>query len=62
MPNPAQFVNEAWMELKKSHWMSRQQAMGSTVVVFSLVAVVAVYISSIDFILSIIVGALLGTR
>ena len=62
MPNPAQFVNEAWMELKKSHWMSRQQAMGSTVVVFTLVAVVAVYISSIDFMLSIVMGALLGTR
>ncbi len=59
-PNPAQFVNEAWLELKKSHWLSRQQAMGSTGVVLVLVTIVALYISGVDFLLSVVMGALLG--
>jgi len=59
-PNPAQFVNEAWGELKKSHWLSRQQAIGSTGVVLTLVAIVALYISAVDFLLSVVMGALLG--
>jgi preprotein translocase SecE subunit len=59
-PNPAAFVNEAWLELKKATWLSRQQAMGSTVVVLTLVMIVALYISGIDFLLSIVMGALLG--
>ncbi|PCI37944.1 MAG: preprotein translocase subunit SecE [Elusimicrobia bacterium] len=60
IPNPAQFLNEAWLELKKSTWLSRQQAIGSTGVVLTLVAIVAVYIAGVDFLLSLIMGALLG--
>ncbi len=59
-PNPATFLNEAWLELKKSSWLTRQQAMGSTVVVLTLVMIVALYISGIDFLLSVVMGALLG--
>ena len=60
MLNPVKFVNEAYIELKKSTWLSRQQAVGSTGVVFVLVMLVAAYISSVDFILSIMMRALLG--
>ena len=58
--NPAKFVNEAYVELKKSYWMPRPQAVGSTIVVLTLVTLVAIYISGVDFLLSVIMRALLG--
>ena len=58
--NPMKFANEAWIELKKSTWLTRPQATGSTMVVVVLVCVVAVYISSIDFVLSIVMGSILS--
>ena len=60
MDTPAKFLNEAFAELKKSTWLTRQQAVGSTVVVLVLVTMVAVYISSVDFLLSVLMRALLG--
>jgi len=60
MENPVKFVNEAYVELKKSTWLTRQQAVGSTIVVCVLVMLVAAYVASVDFILSIVMGALLG--
>ncbi|MFA5141186.1 MAG: preprotein translocase subunit SecE [Elusimicrobiota bacterium] len=60
IPNPSKFVAEAYTELKKSSWLSRQQAVGSTVVVLALVGVVSIYIASVDYILTVIMGALLG--
>ncbi|MBI3297784.1 MAG: preprotein translocase subunit SecE [Elusimicrobia bacterium] len=62
MPDPVTFVRESYLELKKSTWLTRQQAIGSTAVVLSIVALVAAYISSVDFVLSIIMRALLGGR
>lgn len=62
MPDPVTFVKESYGELKKSTWLTRQQAMGSTIVVLSIVSLIAVYISGIDFILSILMRALLGGR
>lgn len=58
--NPVKFAKEAYFELKKSTWLSRQQAIGSTIVVLVLVALTAVFISAVDFLLSIIMRALLG--
>ena len=58
--NPAKFANESYTELKKSTWLTRQQAVGSTIVVTVLVMLMAVYISGIDFVLSVILGAILG--
>jgi preprotein translocase subunit SecE len=60
MDNPVQFVKEATAELQKSSWLTRQQAVGSTIVVVVLVMIMAVYVSSVDFVLSIVMGALLG--
>ena len=62
MPDPVTFVKESYIELKKSTWLTRQQAFGSTVVVLSIVSLIAVYISGIDFLLSVIMRALLGGR
>jgi preprotein translocase SecE subunit len=55
-----QFIQEAFGELRKSTWLSRQQAIGSTITVVVLVCIVAVYVALVDFVLSIFVGTLLG--
>ena len=60
--NPINFLKEAWAELRKSTWLTRQQAVGSTVVVVALVVVVSIFISGVDFALSLVLGALLGAR
>ena len=62
MPDPVTLVKESYGELRKSTWLTRQQAVGSTIVVLSIVCLVAVYISGIDFVLSILMRALLGGR
>jgi len=59
-PNPVKFANEAFIELKKSTWLSRQQAIGSTIVVLVIVGLVALYISSVDYVLSMLMRLLLG--
>ncbi|MFA6093110.1 MAG: preprotein translocase subunit SecE [Elusimicrobiota bacterium] len=59
--NPIKFLQECWGELKKSTWLSRDQAIGSTLVVLVLVLVLSVYISAVDMVLSKVLGALLGS-
>ena len=56
------FVREAYMELKKSVWLSRQQMIQSTIFVFVVVFIVALYVGGIDFVLSKLLGWLLGGR
>ena len=58
--NPVKFVNEAYLELKKSTWLTRQQAIGSTIVVLVIVALVAMYISLVDYVLTWFMKLLLG--
>jgi preprotein translocase subunit SecE len=60
LKNPIKFFNEAYVELKKSSWLPRQQAVGSTAVVLILVSIMAAYIAIVDGVLSIILGALIG--
>ena len=55
-----QFLQEAYGELKKSTWLTRKEATGSTLAVVILVGVVSIYVASIDFVLSIVFGAILG--
>jgi len=55
-----QFVKEAYYELRKSSWLSRQEAVESTRAVVIIVILIAIYVASIDFVLSIILGAILG--
>jgi preprotein translocase SecE subunit len=54
------FVREAYMELKKSVWLSRAQMIQSTIFVFVVVFIIALYISGIDFVLSKILGWIIG--
>ena len=57
---PVQFVGEAWGELKKSTWLSRQEVIGSTLVVIILVVLMAFYVGTVDFFLSYILQVFLG--
>ena len=55
-----QFFREALSELRKATWLSRREAIGSSLAVVTLVLLISVYVSSVDFVLSIIFGSLLG--
>ena len=55
-----QFLKEAYYELRKSSWLSRREAADSTKVVVLIVALMSLYVAGIDFVLSILMTALLG--
>jgi preprotein translocase subunit SecE len=56
-----QFVKESYYELKKSTWLSRQEAVQSTYAVLLIVMLVAIYVACIDFVLTnFIIGPILG--
>jgi preprotein translocase subunit SecE len=55
-----QFVSQAQAELKKVTWPTRQQTLASTGVVMVIVAITAVYLGIIDFILAKLVKFILG--
>ncbi|HOQ40946.1 MAG: preprotein translocase subunit SecE [Deltaproteobacteria bacterium ADurb.Bin151] len=55
-----QFVSQAKAELKKVTWPTRQQTLASTGVVMVIVAITAVYLGVIDFILAKLVKFILG--
>ncbi len=55
-----QFFKEAYFELRKSSWLSRREAADSTKVVVLIVALMSLYVAGIDFVLSVILGAVLG--
>jgi preprotein translocase subunit SecE len=52
------FFQEAYQELKLSSWLTRQQMMGSTVIVIILTLIMAAYVSLIDRILLFFAGIL----
>jgi len=58
MNNALRFFQEAYQELKLSSWLTRQQMMGSTVVVIILTLIMAAYVSVIDRILLFLAGIL----
>lgn len=55
-----QFVKEAYVELKRSTWLTRKEAIASTWAVVILVAIFSLYVAGIDFVLSLLLGSLLG--
>ena len=56
------FLRESYFELKKSIWLSRAQMIQSTIFVFIVVAIIAIYISGIDFILSSVLSKIVGSN
>ena len=51
MNNLIQFIKEAYEELKKVSWLTRQQMIASTWLVIWIVIVFAVYVGFIDFVI-----------
>lgn len=60
MNQATQFLKEAYSELRQSTWLTREQAVDSTKAVFLLVALMALYVGVIDFVLTGFVRAVLG--
>jgi preprotein translocase subunit SecE len=54
------FIDEAWSELKKVSWPTREQVRNLTVLVFVVSFAVGVYITVLDFGFSQIVARLVG--
>ena len=54
------FIDEAWSELKKVSWPTREQVRNLTVLVFAVSFVVGLYITVLDFVFSQLVGRLVG--
>ena len=55
-----QFLKEAYSELKQATWLTREQAVDSTKAVVVLVCIMALYVSGVDYVLSIVFRAVLG--
>lgn len=55
-----QFLRETKVELKKVTWPTRQQTLGSTVVVIILVLLIAAFLGLVDMLLSTLVRMVLG--
>jgi preprotein translocase subunit SecE len=53
-----QFLREVKIELKKVTWPSRQQTLGSTLVVIVLVAIISVFLGTVDLGLSGVIRSL----
>jgi preprotein translocase SecE subunit len=60
MNTATQFLKEAYSELKQSTWLTREQAIDSTKAVAILVAIMSLFIAGVDYVLSILVRAVLG--
>ena len=60
MNTAIRFVTEAYYELKKATWLTRREALDSTRAVILIVLLVSIYVASVDFVLSILIGAVLG--
>ena len=58
-PNVADFMIASEGEMKKVNWSSRQEIMVSTVVVISVVVILAVLLGVADFIFQLIIGWLI---
>ena len=53
------FFQEAYQELRLSSWLSRQEMIGSTIIVIILTLIVAIYVAFIDRILLFLAGIFL---
>lgn len=54
-----QFFKEAYAELGKVTWLSRKEAVGSTIVIIILIIIVAIFVGFTDFVLSKVLGFIL---
>ncbi len=60
MNTATQFIREAYYELRKSSWLTRKEVIASTWAVVILTAILSLFIAGIDFVLSVLLGSILG--
>ncbi len=60
MNQATQFLKEAVSELKQATWLTRQQAIDSSKAIVILVALMSLYVAGVDYVLSVLVRAVLG--
>jgi preprotein translocase SecE subunit len=56
------FLKEVHQELTKCAWLPRRDVVRSTIAVSVVVIIVAIYVSLVDFGLSVVLGNILGGR
>jgi preprotein translocase subunit SecE len=54
-----QFFKEAYAELQKATWLSRKEAVASTIVILILVVIIAIFVGIADFVLSTVLAVVL---
>jgi len=54
------FINEAWSELKKVSWPTRDQVRNLTVLVFVVSFAIGIYITVLDLFFASAIGRLVG--
>ena len=59
VPRSVTFLQEVWAELKKVHWPTRKETYAATAVVLVIVAIIALYLGAVDFLLSQIIQRIL---
>jgi len=60
MANPVQFLQQVRSEVGKIAWPSRREVLLTTVMVFAMAALTALFFSLVDFLIRLGVTALLG--
>ena len=52
VPRSMNFLQEVWAELKKVHWPTRTETYAATAVVLAVVAIVGLFLGTVDFLIS----------
>jgi preprotein translocase subunit SecE len=52
VPRSMTFLQEVWAELKKVQWPTRTETYAATAVVLAVVAIVGLYLGTVDFLIS----------
>jgi len=55
-----QFLSDTWKELKRTSWPSKDEVVGTTIVVIVFVAIVAAWLGAVDFVLALVQKHVLG--
>ena len=55
-----EFLEECWAEVKKVHWPTREETRVATIAVIIGVAVVALYLGLVDFVLQSVIQRVLS--
>jgi preprotein translocase subunit SecE len=55
-----EFLEDAWAELKKVNWPTRDETRAATIAVIVGVAVIALYLGAVDFLVSLLISRVLG--